>query len=150
MSRKGIYWLFVLLSVVRVSALDLKMGVLTGQLLFDVSEFDVEAGSELTITFHNNGFISHNLLFTDKGEIEKVFNTAMAMGEAGMQTGFVPPILEVLSAAPLLNPGDRHTMTFTVPDETGDYGYICTFPGHGNRMRGVMHVVAERDPSASD
>ena len=26
------------------------------------------------------------------------------------------------------------------PATPGDYPYVCTFPGHGVMMRGVMHV----------
>ena len=63
MKKKCMVMLFLWLGISGAQAFELKIGVLTGQLLFDVSEFDVEAGSEAKITFHNNGFISHNLIF---------------------------------------------------------------------------------------
>lgn len=141
--------LCLLYTVLSVAAhgFELEIKVVPGQLIYDVDAFDAPAGAEAVITFNNTGFISHNLLFCSKGDgVEKVFLNAMNMGAQGMQTGFVPPGPEVLSASRLLNPGDKQVMKFKIPEESGDYGFICTFPGHGNRMRGVMRVVPAGQP----
>ena len=48
---------------------------------------------------------------------------------------------------------DRHTpaqistsagdgILVNVPDEPGQYTYVCTFPGHAFTMRGMMRVVS--------
>ncbi len=29
----------------------------------------------------------------------------------------------------------------TIPDEPGDYVYVCTYPGHGQLMHGVLKVT---------
>jgi azurin len=39
------------------------------------------------------------------------------------------------------NPGQTVEVTFTAPSATGDYPFICSFPGHFATMRGTMHVV---------
>jgi azurin len=31
-------------------------------------------------------------------------------------------------------------MKFTLPNVPGDYQFVCTFPGHGVVMRGVIKV----------
>lgn len=36
----------------------------------------------------------------------------------------------VIAATGMLGDGESDTITFTVPDETGEYDYICSFPGH--------------------
>lgn len=36
----------------------------------------------------------------------------------------------VIAATDMLGDGESDTITFTVPDEPGEYDFICTFPGH--------------------
>lgn len=36
----------------------------------------------------------------------------------------------VIAATDMLGDGESDTITFTVPDEPGEYLFICTFPGH--------------------
>ena len=71
------------------------------------------------------------------------------MGEAGVAAGeaeeYVPDDSAVLASTPMADPGEKVSVTFTVPDETGDYGYVCTFPGHYVSMYGTMKVRS--DPS---
>jgi azurin len=57
------------------------------------------------------------------------------------QKNYVPVMPEVLHATKLLNTGDVVTFDFTVPDVTGDYPFLCTFPGHWRGMNGIMRVV---------
>ena len=40
--------------------------------------------------------------------------------------------------------GGSARLDFVAPKEPGDYGYVCTFPGHWRLMQGVMKVVAPR------
>src|SRR5690625_740197 len=48
---------------------------------------------------------------------------------------------ETIAYTAILGPGEEETITFTAPAETGDYDYICTFPGHtAAGMVGVMTV----------
>ena len=42
----------------------------------------------------------------------------------------------------LLGPlGKSFTLEFMAPRQTGDYPYICTFPGHWRIMQGMMKVA---------
>jgi azurin len=54
---------------------------------------------------------------------------------------FVPQIPEVLFATTLLEFGESYTLKFRVPDQPGDYPYVCTYPGHWRVMNGIMRVV---------
>lgn len=37
---------------------------------------------------------------------------------------------QIIAHTAMLGNGESDTITFTVPDEPGEYDYICTFPGH--------------------
>jgi azurin len=51
---------------------------------------------------------------------------------------------DVLFHTALTQPGrQRQRFLLRAPSHTGDYDYICSFPGHATLMRGVMHVVAK-------
>ncbi|MCH7872476.1 MAG: c-type cytochrome, partial [Planctomycetes bacterium] len=54
---------------------------------------------------------------------------------------FIPETGDVLFFTKLLFPGETERLTFVAPDQTGDYPYVCTFPGHWTRMNGNMKVV---------
>ena len=58
-----------------------------------------------------------------------------------MAMDFVPEIPEVLAATPQVAPGRQFVLYLTVPEEPGDYPYVCTYPGHGQIMRGVFTVT---------
>jgi azurin len=62
-------------------------------------------------------------------------------GPDGQAQQYVPAIPEVLFATTLVDPGQTLTVQFKVPDEPGDYPYVCTFPGHWRVMNGIMHVT---------
>jgi azurin len=87
--------------------------------------------------------MQHNLVLIRPKTTEKVGAAAdkLAMDPNGTKLNYVPRMPEVLQATPLVNPGDKFTLTFTVPDAPGDYPFICTFPGHWRIMKGVMRVT---------
>ena len=68
---------------------------------------------------------------------------AMSMGESGFAKSFIPETPDVLAAIKIVNPGQAESVKFTVPKEPGEYPYLCTFPGHGTIMRGIMRVRPE-------
>ncbi len=120
----------------------IKIGVVPGRLLYDVVDFEVAAGSPVKVTFDNNGLMPHNVLFTRPGKAMEVVNAAMAMGADGYNKGYVPESGQLLASSRLLEAGQKQTLEFAAPAEPGDYPFVCTFPGHGNIMQGVMRVVA--------
>src|SRR5262249_9642983 len=58
----------------------------------------------------------------------------------------------IIAAMPIVNPGGNARLTFTAPSTEGVYPYVCTFPGHGLVMYGVMYVArnAKLPPIAED
>ena len=65
-----------------------------------------------------------------------------AVLEAGEANGWMPPNdPRVIAATPQIGPGESVTIEFTAPSP-GDYPFVCTFAGHGDVMRGVLHVTA--------
>ncbi len=117
------------------------IGVVPGQLRYDVIEFEVIAGSQMKVTFDNNGLMPHNLLFTQPGKAMEVVNKAMAMGADGYTEGYVPECGSILASVGLMEAGQKQTIEFVAPVEAGVYQFVCTFPGHGNIMQGLMKVV---------
>jgi azurin len=121
--------------------------VVTGndQMKFDKTEFTVPAGSQVTIEFRNIGrmpkeAMGHNLVVLTKDTNVTTFANA-AMRHP--QNEYVPPEMQdsVIAATRVLGPGESQTITFTAPTETGDYPFVCSFPGHTPAgMRGIMKV----------
>jgi azurin len=113
-------------------------------LAYDTKEFKVKAGQKVKITFNNTHPAvpqPHNLVIAKPGSKDKLLAEAMAMAAApdGMAKGFIPSSPDILFNTKLLQPNTSETIEFTAP-AAGDYPYICTFPGHGAIMNGVMKV----------
>ena len=117
------------------------------QMLYDRVNIYVEAGRPVEIVFENIDIMPHNLIVIRPGMIERVGMAAekMAADPNAFAKNFVPDVKEVLHATRLLQPGQSDHLYFTAPSEPADYPYVCTFPGHWQRMRGILHVVANLD-----
>ncbi len=110
-------------------------------LRFDLPAFDVQAGTRLKLVFNNNDDMMHNLLVVQPGSADRVGELAIALGLDGPDQHYVPDLDEVLFHTVLLEPETMEAIYFTVPDEPGEYSYVCSFPGHSFTMRGIMRVV---------
>ncbi|MBL63726.1 MAG: hypothetical protein CMI30_10010 [Opitutae bacterium] len=110
------------------------------KLLYDVKEFTARTGQKVTVTFKNNDFPPHNILFVKPGTADEVAALAVAMGAEGFAKQFRPNTDKILWGSSMLDNGQEATIEFTAP-APGDYPYLCTFPGHHMLMRGVMRVV---------
>ncbi len=110
-------------------------------LKYDVKTFEVPAGTKVQLTFNNNDDMLHNLVVTKPGTVEKVSDASMSMGLDGPQRGYIPQSDDILYHTCILQPESSESIYFTVPEEEGEYTYVCTFPGHSRVMRGVMKVV---------
>jgi azurin len=122
--------------------------VIVVKVIKDVMKFDktlitAKAGSVVQIDFQNPDHMQHNLVLIKPKTSEKVGAAAdkLAMDPNGTKLNYVPRMPEVLQATPLVNPGGKFTLTFTVPDAPGDYPFLCTFPGHWRIMKGIMRVT---------
>jgi azurin len=123
----------------------INISVIKNQMKYDVTEFTVKAGSTIKINFNNVDYMQHNLLILRPGSKERVGAAAdkLAMEPNGAEVNYVPKMYEVLFSTPLVNPQKKYSMTINVPDNVGDFPYICSFPGHWRNMNGVMKVVAK-------
>lgn len=113
-------------------------------LAYDTKEFSVKAGQKVKLTFNNTHPAvpqPHNLVISKPGSKDALLGLAMQMAAApdGMAKGFIPSSPDILFNTKLLQPNTSETIEFTAP-AAGDYPYVCTFPGHGAIMNGVMKV----------
>ena len=115
------------------------------QMKYDVEQLEVKAGEKVKIVFRNNDAMQHNVLIGAPGSLEMIGKAAdqMAQSASGAEKGYVPELTIVLAAAGLVDPGESREIIWEVPDEVGEYIYVCTFPGHWRTMNGVIKVVSE-------
>ncbi|MEM7698277.1 MAG: heme-binding protein [Verrucomicrobiota bacterium] len=111
-------------------------------LKFDTDLITAEAGEKLAITFLNNDptGIMHNLVIIDRGTADEVVAASMMVGPDSVANNFIPDIPAVLAATPQVAPSRKYTLYYEVPKETGDYHFICTYPGHSQIMQGIFRV----------
>jgi azurin len=111
---------------------------------YDTKSFSVKAGQKVKITFENTHPIPqpHNIVFGKPGTKDKVMMAAMQMAASpdGMTKGYIPEGDDVLFHTKLLQPTQTEVLEFAAPAEAGQYPYLCTFPGHGMLMNGIMTV----------
>jgi azurin len=105
-------------------------------------QLTAKAGEKLTITFKNPDVVPHNWMLAKPGTLQKIGNLAnlMITDPQGLAKHYVPDSDDVLAYTDMTNPKGEFTIHITAPKETGDYPYLCTFPGHWMVMNGVLKV----------
>lgn len=113
------------------------------RMLYDQTLLVVEAGKAMEIILQNDDAMPHNVVVLKPGTEEEVGNAAEKMTPTPDAQGraYVPELTSILHASILVEPGQRAKLAFTAPEETGEYPYICTYPGHWRLMRGTLAVV---------
>ena len=113
---------------------------------FDVKSFHAKARENLSLTFKNIGSMpkiamGHNLVILKKG-INAITFGQKVLASGGSTTNPLPKSLlgDVVAHTKLLGPGESEVVIFQAPNETGEYEYVCTFPGHFAMMRGKMII----------
>ena len=126
---------------------DVVIGTLHGQLRYASEAFAVKPGTQVRVTLDNTDEMIHNWLLAKGGkeDLARIAEGALKLGPEGMKKGFIPEDDAILASIGLVQPGKKGAVTFTAPKETGDYPYVCTFPGHFLTMRGVMKVSEDPD-----
>jgi azurin len=117
---------------------------------FDRVRFQAPPGAPVKIVFSNRDDLAdmdHNVVVTRPGARMEVVQAGM---QATVENAYVPRIPQVLAATPLVKQGESFTLRFVAPTEPGAYPYVCTFPGHGYVMYGVMYVGQEMPRLAVD
>lgn len=111
-------------------------------LAFKPDHLTCPAGAAVHLTFYHTGkYVSqdHNWVLTKPGAADAVAQAALQAEEkSGWAPGRDP---RVLAATPPCPKGQHVGVDFTAP-APGDYPFLCTTPGHGAVMHGVLHVTA--------
>jgi azurin len=112
---------------------------------FDVTTIEATPGEEITIKLTTKSQIpkqamAHNVLVIDKdANVGEVANASAR----DRDNDYISPEYkdEIIAATGLAGGGETVEVTFTVPEETGEYEYLCSFPGHYPAgMKGVLKV----------
>lgn len=112
---------------------------------FNLEKLEAKARQRVEVTFKNVGTMpkqsmGHNwcLLIRDADAMK-----IMEAGFASASNDYITPEDEnqVIKRTKILGPGESETITFTAPEATGSYQYICTFPGHFMAgMKGILEI----------
>ncbi len=117
------------------------------ELRFDTEKFTVKAGQKVKLTLVNPAdsinLQPHNLLIIEPGKLEEigaVANAELADPAFLSERHAVPSSNYVLHHTKLLLPGESETLEFIAPTVSGDYPFLCSYPGHWSVMHGIMVV----------
>jgi plastocyanin len=92
--------------------------------------WSVSAGAEVTLSLENRGALEHNWAILNLGAV--VPTPFEAEGNADL----------LLYDPGVVSPGETSTVTFTAPEEPGEYVVVCTVAGHYPLMQGRLFVEA--------
>ena len=120
--------------------LDVQLLTVREALKFDQTSIDAKPGQPVELTFINVDLMPHNVVITQPGAADAVCTAALAMGGDGFAKDFIPASDKILAHSKMLDHGQKATLKFTLPDVAGDYKFVCTFPGHGTVMRGIIRA----------
>ena len=118
-----------------------RVNTLVEQLRYDVKEMTAKAGQKMYIEFNNPDALPHNLVITKPGTATEVANAAIAMGAEGFVAQFIPESSDIIAHTDMIDGQTSTDLEFEVPNEAGDYEFVCTFPGHALIMRGILKVT---------
>ena len=119
---------------------EIRINTVQEQMRYDIKELTVKAGSNVTLHFANPDFMPHNLLVVQPGTADEIGMAAINLGAEGFKKQFIPESDKIIAHTRLVDHNKEETITFTLPEKTGDYQYVCTFPGHHFLMRGTLKV----------
>ena len=107
---------------------------------------EATAGALVKLTLVNEGIdmpMVHNVVFTKPDKYKQV---ALAGAKVGASGNYVPDSPVVIAASTMALPGQTVELEFTVPAEPGSYDFVCTYPGHWQKMHGVFNVKPKQQP----
>src|SRR5690606_11066582 len=103
----------------------------TDAMKFSVTRIEAVPGEEIQIKLVNVGTLpkeamGHNLVILTKGANVQTFANAALTAKA---SDYIPSNLEnqIIAHTKLLGPKQDDTITVKVPNETGEYPYLCSF-----------------------
>lgn len=114
---------------------------------FDVTKIEAVPGETIKVVLKVVSKIpkqamGHNIVFLKKDVDMLAFVNASAMA---MSNDYIAPEFEdnILAHTAMAGGGETVEVTFTVPEIAGDYGYVCSFPGH--YYGGMVGVLSVKD-----
>lgn len=123
-------------------------GISTGSKAGDyllLESISAEPGEEIRIVLTSESDLpatamAHNfVLLTLSADVDAFVNAA----SQAKDNDYIPADMsdQIIAHTELAGGGETVEVTFTAPDETGEYEYVCTFPGHyAAGMRGTLNV----------
>lgn len=114
-------------------------------LKFSVTEITANPGQQVrveltTVSDFPKASMGHNfVLLTADADATEVANKSA--GASGSE--YIAPETkdQIIAHTGMAGDGETVTVTFTAPEEPGEYEYICTFPGHyAGGMKGTLIV----------
>ncbi len=130
-----------------VEAQDVKTVTMEGtdDMKFSVTEITTEPGQKIkveltTISDFPKNAMAHNFVLLVAGADA----TAIANKSASASDNeYIAPSMtdKMIAYSGMAGGGETVTVTFTAPEQLGEYEYICTFPGHyTGGMKGTLIV----------
>lgn len=123
----------------------------TDRMKFDVTEINAAPGETIRIVLTTESKLppmamSHNVVVLKQGTDAEAFANASAMAR---DNDYIAPEFkdQIIASTPLAGGGETVEVTFTVPEEAGEYTYICSFPGHF--LAGMKGTITVSEPSTS-
>lgn len=105
-------------------------------------ELRVKAGAGVALTLRNPDNMPHNWVLVKPDALETVttLSAKISAEPDAYVRHYVPETTDILCHTRILDSGQKTTVFFDAPKQPGRYPYLCTFPGHGTIMRGVLIV----------
>ena len=124
---------------------DVKMNINVAAMTYSVDSINAKPGDAIRIALTNTGDVLHNVVLIRPGSIDVVGAQVEAMAKVpnAEERSYLPPTPDIMFWMKLVETGKTGTLEFYAPNQPGDYPYLCTFPGHWQTMRGVLHVSAQ-------
>lgn len=113
------------------------------QMEFNLNQLHAKAGQTVRLTLKHVGELpkesmGHNFVLLKEGVDVQTFANDAA---AAKDTDYIPASREgdIIVHTDMIGGGEETTIEFTAP-ESGKYPFICSYPGHAGKMKGVFIV----------
>lgn len=112
------------------------------EMRYDQTSLTAKVGQKITLTLKHLGkldksIMGHNFVLLKKdASVNKFINDAIAFAS----NDYIPKnSKDIIAYTKMLGGGESDTITFEIL-EKGEYTFLCSFPGHGALMQGVLIV----------
>jgi len=111
----------------------------------ELQSISVKPGEKIRIRLSTHSKLpatamSHNWVLLKNSADPEAFDNAASKAK---DNDFIPSDMtdQIIAHVPLTSGGETNEVTFTAPEKTGDYTFLCSFPGHfASGMKGVLKV----------